>query len=124
MRELMRCWYSIALKTLVIPGNTLISLFAKTSAILVNVASCKSLDIHFGAFLTELVRKVFKTAKENVASRFSETLIDPIQHLDPYGLKRFNKSVFIKTAQAAAIRDFRAKANAMHPFVSSKSKQS
>jgi hypothetical protein len=117
LHDLMRFWYAISMKTLVLPGSTLISLFEKTVQIIARVPNCNHVNIRFDTILTELVRDEFTTAKESVVSQFDTLIVQPICNLAVDDLKRFKKAQFIATTQANAVKAFIQKANELHPFV-------
>jgi hypothetical protein len=117
LRELMQFWYTIATKTLILPGTVLLSLFDRTVQIIDDTPNCDNVNIRFDAILTGFVRDTFTNARQAIVNEFDTLITHPIQRLTVNELKRFQKPAFIVATQETVISGFKTKANELHPFV-------
>jgi hypothetical protein len=117
LHDLMRFWYTIALKTLILPGRMLVDVFRLTVMAIQKCPSWKTLNIDCGEILTALVRKQFVRAKRSTAAEFPELIDDRIEDLTVEQLKQIRKSDFVAAVQGEIVSLFQAKANESHPFV-------
>jgi hypothetical protein len=56
LHDLMRFWYTIASRTLILPGTTLVDLFDRTVRIITRMPNCEDVDIDYASILAQLVR--------------------------------------------------------------------
>jgi hypothetical protein len=91
----MKFLYDIAMRTLLLPGKTLISLFETTVREIAHVPNIQSANIRCDEMLTELVREKCTKAKAFAVQRFEDFIRQPILRLSVLELKGLNKASFI-----------------------------